>query len=909
MNRLISRLSDTARGPRFRRTAICGVAFLLPVLVLLLTYLVRGLFLRGEGVLLFSTLDSEHLALIRLLRSPATIPSFFATAQIETAVQTAMLAASPINWLIALMPLSKIKAALALASLLRAGLAGLTFSVYLSSKHHSPLVRVAFSLLYALSSYAVVMTYSLTYVDTLILFPLVMLGLERLVHTHRISLYAASLAVSVLTNPYAIFPLLIISVIYTVYLTALSPSTASYKLYTASYLICGFVIALFASAATFFPVYSIMRADVSLYSFTATLDILDFLAKMLPGTYDGAADAALPYLYVGILPLLLIPTYFCSARIPRRERIATGVLWFFLYLNFSINIVNAAWSLFIPAIPAYASAFVLVFLFLTAAARAFSLLEGRDERILLISSGVITVLLSLIQKLDLSYTVSSGDSTQEVPYTSDVTLLWLSLLFVVLHVALLILFTRRGDANTTPKARRMLAAALLISVSIEMLAASSELVKLIDKDEKYASEGELKVYERAAQAALSLSLDAPLYRLETTDKRTPSDSLFYRYPSLSGFDSDTLAGLGISLGEDGVLSDAAAPLMLSLFGVRYLVQRETIRTVGEDDLVLKYPAAPIPDSLVPWYSPASGETDAEKGDAPLVYENASALPLLFAASQDVLRAAFSLTATPFETANSLFAALTGEEKFTPYQPVGFEESAHVSGSVRVDGYTVYERNVIEYTLQAPASGSLYFSLFTLYPREASITANGTSTVLFEDAEDTTLGTVYLGEYAAGETVQVSLTFHSSSDRYFYIPEGSPLFWQADTASVTERLTELSASALSSPSLRGDALTGKIHADAGELLFTTLPYDGGWTVKVDGKPCKPESVMGCFLAIPLGGAGEHTVSISRTPPRDVFPIVLSFIGIALLSATVVLESVHSEKRRHSPLSCEREVQEK
>ncbi len=914
MNRFVSRLSDTLRKPPFRRAAIFGAGFLLPIFVLFLAYLLRGLFLRGDSVLLFSTLDNEYLALIRLLRAPQSIPAFFVTADAETAVQTAMFAASPLNWLLALMPLSFIGGAVALVSLLRAGLAGLTFSAYLSSKRYSPTATVAFSLMYALSSYAVVMTYSLTYVDTLILFPLVMLGLERLVHTRRISLYAVALAISFLTNPYAVFPLLLISAIYTVYLTALSPSTASYKLYTVTCLVCGFVIALFASAATFFPVFSTMRADTSIYSFTATLDILVFIAKALPGTYDGAADAALPYFYVGVLPLLLIPTYFCSPRIPKRERIATGALWFFLYFTFSINVINAAWSLFIPAIPAYAHAFIFVFLFLATAARAFSMLERRDERILLISSGVITVLLSLIQKLDLSYTVSSGDSTQEVPYTSDVTLLWLSLFFVIVSVALLVLLTHRDDSTFPRRTKRLLAIALLVSVSVEMLAASSELMKLIDKDEEYVSENELAVYGRAVDAALALSSGSSLYRLELTDKRTPSDSLLYRHPSLSGFNADTLAALGISLDENGVLCDAAAPLMLSLFGVRYLAERETIKVPGKDDLILKYPATPIPDSLAPLYSLISEVGNGERGDAPRVYENAGSLPLLFAASDDVLEVAFSSTATPFETANSLFAALTGTEAFTPYQAVPFEEYSQISGSAAIDGYNVYERVPaggyrIQYTLTAPAKGSLYFSLFTLYPRKASLTVDGISTVLFEDAEDKTLGTVYLGEYNAGDTVQVTLGFEGSSDRYFYIPQNSALFWQTDASSVAEKLNEMSASALSSPSLRGYTLTGKVNASEGELLFTTLPSDSGWSVKVDGKPCKTKSVMGCLLAIPLGGAGEHTVSVSHDAPREAFPIALSFIGIAALVSVVVLESVVSRNKQITPLSTESEVDEK
>ena len=900
MNRLLSRIRHGIQTQRFGVAMVYAASFLLPVAVLFFVYLMRGLAMGADKLLLFSPLTDEYLSLIRLLKSPGTIFAFFSNASVSSATATSVFAASPLNWLLALFPLASASDAVALLSLLRAGLCGLTFSVYLRSRGKcSEISAVAFSMMYALCSYAIVMAYSLTYIDTLILFPLLMLGVECLAWKGRVSLFAAALALSVLTNPLAVFPLVLFSAVYAVYCSLMKERAPHGKLYTAVYFISATIISLIASSVTLLPVISSVRADLGAYSFTQTLDILDFIAKALPSAYDGAKDAHLPYLYVGVLPLILIPCYFCSKRIPRRERIVTGALWFVLYITFSVNAINGIWSFFYAGIPAYAHAFIFVFLFLCAASRAFEVLERRDERVLLISSGIFTVLLSLIQKLDLSYTVQIGDTKQQISYTSEITLLWVSLLFTVVYAAVLIVLTQHRSVAPPRQSRRLLATALLVSVSLELLVASSELMKALHKDEKFATENEFSAYVRAVEAGTALLADSPLYRMEMTDKRTEADPLLFRYPSLSDYDTDVLAALGITVSEDGILCDCSAPLMLSLFGLRYMVVRETIKTKGEGNLILKDHATPLSDAFSDRYLLIGEQAqDGKEDEHPRVYENKSALPLLFSASSLVADARFSQTATPFESANTIFSALTGNDGFFPYLPAQFTENSQVSSSVSVEGYTVYERNsgnYLQYTVTAVTDGPLYFSLFTLYPRQATIVTPNGSSQLFDGAEDKTLGTVYLGEYQAGETVRVSLSFGSSSDRYFYVPNDSVLFWQENTAVVNDKLSELSSHAPTALSLKNGVLSAKVNAAEGELLFTTLPSDGAWTVTVDGKRCKPISVMGCMLAIPLGDAGVHTVTFSREIRHSLFPVLLSVSGMAILAAATVSESIASRKR--------------
>lgn len=99
------------------------------------------------------------------------------------------------------------------------------------------------------------------------------------------------------------------------------------------------------------------------------------------------------------------------------------------------------------------------------------------------------------------------------------------------------------------------------------------------------------------------------------------------------------------------------------------------------------------------------------------------------------------------------------------------------------------------------------------------------------------------------------------------------------------------------------LEGKVTAKEGQILMTSIPYEPGWTVEVDGKKVdnlvyekendqgvkelfnKNESegqvvVLDSLIGIKLP-AGEHTVSMKYTPPGFKVGVVTFILGIAAL----------------------------
>ena len=59
------------------------------------------------------------------------------------------------------------------------------------------------------------------------------------------------------------------------------------------------------------------------------------------------------------------------------------------------------------------------------------------------------------------------------------------------------------------------------------------------------------------------------------------------------------------------------------------------------------------------------------------------------------------------------------------------------------------------------------------------------------------------------------------------------------------------------------LSGTVTADRAGTLFTSIPFEKGWTVKVDGQKVETRKVFGAFLAIDVG-SGDHVIDFSYFP---------------------------------------------
>ncbi|MDE2489998.1 MAG: YfhO family protein, partial [Elusimicrobia bacterium] len=76
------------------------------------------------------------------------------------------------------------------------------------------------------------------------------------------------------------------------------------------------------------------------------------------------------------------------------------------------------------------------------------------------------------------------------------------------------------------------------------------------------------------------------------------------------------------------------------------------------------------------------------------------------------------------------------------------------------------------------------------------------------------------------------------------------------------------------------------AAAARLLFLSIPYDAGWSARVDGARVVPVRVDAGFLGVPLP-AGARRIDLSFAPPLRAAGAALSLAALALYAALLAV----------------------
>ncbi len=94
---------------------------------------------------------------------------------------------------------------------------------------------------------------------------------------------------------------------------------------------------------------------------------------------------------------------------------------------------------------------------------------------------------------------------------------------------------------------------------------------------------------------------------------------------------------------------------------------------------------------------------------------------------------------------------------------------------------------------------------------------------------------------------------------------------------------------------GDKISGIVDVKNDGYFVLSIPYDEGFTIKVDGKKVYYEKVNGAFIGFPIK-KGYHTVDITYVSPNFKFGKKISIIGLALFIIIVVYDFYFKNKKR-------------
>ena len=184
------------------------IAFFVPVLVMICIFAQRGIFPFGERCFLRTDMYHQYAPFFsefqhKLRTGGSLLYSWDVGMGVNFAALYAYYLASPLNWLILLCPKKLIIEFMTIMIVIKIGLSGLSFAWYLKQHSKNCILGVGFfGIFYALSGYMAAYSWNIMWLDCILLFPLIVYGLERLVREQKGMLYCVTLGLSILSNYY-----------------------------------------------------------------------------------------------------------------------------------------------------------------------------------------------------------------------------------------------------------------------------------------------------------------------------------------------------------------------------------------------------------------------------------------------------------------------------------------------------------------------------------------------------------------------------------------------------------------------------------------------------------------------------------------------------------------------------------
>ncbi len=795
-------------------------AFLVPVLVMIVIFIQRGIFPFGEDSFLRTDMYHQYAPFFsefqyKLTHGGSLLYSWDVGMGINFAALYAYYLASPFNWLLILCPKSLVIEFMTYMIVLKIGLCGLTMDYYLRRHFHTDRFGTAFfAILYALSGYMAAYSWNIMWLDCIFLFPLIMLGLERLVREGRWGLYCISLGLSILSNYYISIMICIFMVIY----FGAQLIIEGWRGFRALFTVMGqFSLASLAAgglaAFVLLPEVLALQSTASGSStfpktFTSYFSILEMLARHIGNVEVEIGLDHWPNIYCGVAVLLFFLLYLACRRVPVREKAVYCGLLLIFYLSFSVNVLNFLWHGFhYPNSLPCRQSFIYILLLLTMCCHAYLYLDQIPWKHMAIAFWGAAVFVLLAEHL-----VTEKDFHFIVFYVA--------ILFLALYAGLLYLYVRG-------RSRDMLTLLALGLISLE--AAVNTAVTSVTTTSRTS-------YTRDNADVRTLVEDYipqdTFYRVEKVTRKTKNDGAWMNFPSVSLFSSVANADLSKLFKQLGCESSTNAysitgstPLVDSLFSVRYGL----------------YSALPDGRPLLSYVG--------ESGDTYL-YENLYTLPLGFMLPAGFEEGFAPDAGTPDQVQNRI-CELTG------CAPVLADAWGDVNGQTfrftpEQDGeYYVYviNKDIDEVTAELPDRTEKFDHVSRGFFLE-------------------------LGWCLAGQEIQVTCSGDLIMDARAYRFEEDALGQVYDA---------LIGGGMEVTRWEDTVIEGNVQAAEAGTLFTSIPYDKGWKVTVDGQERKGRKVLDAFFGLDLP-AGSHEIRLEYHPPglkagAAVSAISLLFVGLA------------------------------
>ncbi len=320
-----------------KRKCIVSITWslIIPVLIMAFTYYKVGIYPSGPNTVLTFDMHTQYMPFFASLRyighSDNSIFFNMSGALGNNFMGLAYYVFSPFAWLTVLFPLEALPTAIYVTTLIRIGLCGVTFCIYLlytydRIRHY--LGATLLSCCYALMAYNVGYSINAMWLDAVLLLPVILLGVEQVLRDRSTSTLIISVALSMICNYYITCMSLIFVTLYTIIrLTELK----RWNIKRVMRIIAGCILGMGLSMPVVLPGVLALKngkMDESSQSLTHLFryNIMDVLGQLFSGKYTTIFDDGLPLLFCGTATIALVSCFFISSRTEVKIKVCYGTL-------------------------------------------------------------------------------------------------------------------------------------------------------------------------------------------------------------------------------------------------------------------------------------------------------------------------------------------------------------------------------------------------------------------------------------------------------------------------------------------------------------------------------------------------------------------------------------------------------
>ena len=766
----------------------------------------------------------------------------------------------------------------------KAILSSMSMSYYLKKSHNSNGSEIiAFGIMYAFCGYFIAYYWNVMWLDAMYLLPFVILGIEKIINSGKCTNYIIALALSIFCNYYIGFMICIFSCIYFLYYYYCSLDNfdkrhkilkyreeKDNKIKNSFLLNSGIRFALSSFAAALILCGMLVPVAYVLSSSSATgssfpneaknyFDIFDFLANHLASlepTIRSSGEDVLPNVYCGMLTLILIPVFLFSKKISSKEKVASITLLAIMYFSFNINIFNFIWhGLHFPNDLPYRQSFMYSFILVVMAHKAFKTISTVNKK-LLISIGVCLIAFTVVV-----YKIGSKN-------VSLLTVV-LSITFVILLTLVLVLLSKKQNQVFA------LTILLVCSVVAETIVCSTKHYVANQKKSSFTID-----YDdfKDVQNKIHKNDTDLFYREELSYLRTRMDPCWYDYNGVSVFSSmayESVANFQKAIGLYGnkinsFTYNPTSPIYNAMFSIKYVYDRRNL------------------------VSECTFYNQVAENNSYKVFENNYHLSLGYPVSEEIAEWNVYDYSNPIDAQEDFFNIASGIENVyvknydyalsydNLYELGLYQKALGDLPLTKIDSNTKASLSV---EITANNDENIYIYLYSRQLDEVKVESSVISTTM--DVKDGYI--LDLGCYNIGDKINIAIPLkedESYADVKFYV-------FTIDEEKFIQGYEKLKSGQLEITEFNETKISGIFEAEDNEILYTSIPYDKGWNIILDGEKISEDNIIvisDALIGVKVNG-GKHNITFEYSIPYMNIACTISIAFTLLL----VLCFIFNEKK--------------